>query len=133
MCKAKVAIHANDAAGLVEDARSLSMHFGARSPGILPDIRLADGDTVGDLVVIHTPGHTPGSICLWSEADHVLISGDTVFADGYFGRYDFPAGAGPSWPGRSTGSRCWKWRDYTQATGTRRTKAGAGALPRPRA
>jgi hydroxyacylglutathione hydrolase len=93
MCKAKVAIHANDAAGLVEDARSLSMHFGARSPGILPDIKLADGDTIGDLVVIHTPGHTPGSICLWSEADHVLISGDTVFADGYFGRYDFPGGS----------------------------------------
>jgi len=93
MCKAKVAIHANDAAGLVEDARSLSMHFGARSPGILPDIKLADGDTVGELVVIHTPGHTPGSICLWSETDHILISGDTVFADGYFGRYDFPGGS----------------------------------------
>ncbi|MFY9750645.1 MAG: MBL fold metallo-hydrolase [Methanoregula sp.] len=93
MCKAKVAIHRDDAVGLIEDARSLSMHFGARSPGIVPDIKLNDGDTIGGLKVIHTPGHTPGSICLWSEADKVLISGDTVFTDGAFGRYDFPGGS----------------------------------------
>ena len=93
MCKAKVGIHKNDARGLIEDTRSLSMHFGARSPGIVPDIVLSDGDIIGDLVVIHTPGHTPGSICLFSEKDKVLISGDTVFADGYFGRYDFPGGS----------------------------------------
>jgi len=93
MCKAKVAIHAADALGLLEDARSLSMNFGARSPGTVPDIKLKDGDKIGDFVVIHTPGHTPGCICLWSEKDQVLISGDTVFADGYFGRYDFPGGS----------------------------------------
>jgi hydroxyacylglutathione hydrolase len=93
MCRAKVAIHAADALGLLEDTKSLSMNFGARSPGILPDIKLREGDTVGDLLVIHTPGHTPGSICLWSEKDRVLIAGDTVFADGYFGRYDFPGGS----------------------------------------
>ena len=93
MCKAKVAIHAADALGLIEDARSLSMNFGARSPGIVPDTKLKDGDTIGDFVVIHTPGHTPGCICLWSKKDGVLISGDTVFADGYFGRYDFPGGS----------------------------------------
>jgi len=93
MCKAKVAIHTMDALGLIEDARSLSMNFGARSPGTVPDIKLKDGDKIGDFVVIHTPGHTPGCICLWSEKDGVLISGDTVFADGYFGRYDFPGGS----------------------------------------
>nr|WP_320162250.1 MBL fold metallo-hydrolase [uncultured Methanoregula sp.] len=93
MCKAKVAIHMEDTLGLLEDMKSLSMNFGARSPGILPDIKLKEGDTIGDLVVIHTPGHTRGSICLWSEKDRVLISGDTVFADGYFGRYDFPGGS----------------------------------------
>ncbi len=93
MCRAKVAIHRADARGLVEDVHSLSMHFGARSPGIVPDVVLAEGDTIGDLLVLHTPGHTPGSICLYSERDRVLISGDTVFADGYFGRYDFPGGS----------------------------------------
>ena len=93
MCKAKVAIHTADAIGLVEDMHSLSMNFGARSPGILPDIKLNDKDTVGELRVIHTPGHTPGSICLYSEELRILISGDTVFTDGMFGRYDFPGGS----------------------------------------
>lgn len=93
LCKAKVAIHKNDARGLVEDTLSLSMHFGARSPGIAPDIILDDGDILGELTVIHTPGHTPGSICLFSDRDHILISGDTVFSDGCFGRFDFPGGS----------------------------------------
>jgi glyoxylase-like metal-dependent hydrolase (beta-lactamase superfamily II) len=93
MCKAKVAIHKNDAVGLLDDTRSLSMHFGSRSPGIVPDIQLKDGDTISGLTVIHTPGHTPGSICLYSAADRILISGDTVFTDGCFGRYDFLGGS----------------------------------------
>ena len=93
MCKAKVAIHTIDAGGLVDDARSLSLHFGARSPGVVPDVVLGEGDTIGGLTVLHTPGHTPGSICLFSEREGVLISGDTVFSDGCFGRYDFPGGS----------------------------------------
>jgi glyoxylase-like metal-dependent hydrolase (beta-lactamase superfamily II) len=93
MCTAKIAIHRDDAGGLIDDGKSLSMHFGARSPGIVPDIVLADGDRIGDLMIIHTPGHTPGSICLYSEPDKALISGDTVFIDGAFGRYDFPGGS----------------------------------------
>ena len=93
MCKAKVAIHKSDARGLVDDAQSLSMHFGARSPGILADIVLKEGDTIGDFTVIHTPGHTPGCICLFCEKEQLLFSGDTVFTDGAFGRYDFPGGS----------------------------------------
>jgi glyoxylase-like metal-dependent hydrolase (beta-lactamase superfamily II) len=90
MCRAKVAIHRNDAKGLSDDLFSLSMHFGSRSPGIVPDIILNDGDQIGDLAVLHTPGHTQGSICLHSEKHRILISGDTVFTDGAFGRFDFP-------------------------------------------
>jgi len=93
MCRAKIAIHRDDAGGLIDDAKNLSINFGSRSPGIVPDIVLSDGDTIGGLTVLHTPGHTPGSICLWLEADKVLISGDTVFTDGAFGRYDFPGGS----------------------------------------
>jgi glyoxylase-like metal-dependent hydrolase (beta-lactamase superfamily II) len=93
MCKAKVAIHRADATGLLDEMRCLSMHFGARAPGIVPDIMLAEGDTIGTLRVLHTPGHTPGSICLYAEEDRVLISGDTVFTDGGFGRYDFLGGS----------------------------------------
>ena len=55
--------------------------------------RLHEGDvvTAGDvsLTVLHTPGHTPGSICLLGE-EH-LLSGDTLFA-GSIGRTDFVGG-----------------------------------------
>ena len=39
------------------------------------------------LKIIHTPGHTPGSICLYN--DGVIFTGDTLFADGNIGRSDF--------------------------------------------
>ena len=42
--------------------------------------------------VIHTPGHTPGSICLYNEIDGLLISGDTLFAEGGYGRTDMYGG-----------------------------------------
>ena len=42
--------------------------------------------------VLHTPGHTCGSICLYEENKHILLSGDTVFANGGFGRTDLPPG-----------------------------------------
>ena len=89
---AAVCIHEADAPGLVDDSRSLAMIFGGRAPGIVPDTVLHDGDRVGSLRVIHTPGHTPGGICLYGAEDNVLFSGDTVFTGGSFGRYDFPGG-----------------------------------------
>ena len=56
-----------------------------------------DGDVVetelGELTVIHTPGHTAGSICLLDGGREALYSGDTVFADGFFGRCDMPTGS----------------------------------------
>lgn len=58
-----------------------------------PDILVDEGDTltVGgmDIEFIHTPGHTPGSMCV--KIDGMLFSGDTVF-DGDFGRTDLPYG-----------------------------------------
>lgn len=57
------------------------------------DIRMSDGHTVAfgrcELAVIHTPGHTPGSICLLCE-DH-LFTGDAIFV-GEAGRTDLPGG-----------------------------------------
>jgi glyoxylase-like metal-dependent hydrolase (beta-lactamase superfamily II) len=41
------------------------------------------------LTVIHTPGHTPGSISLYSVKHHLLFSGDTLFVEGGVGRTDF--------------------------------------------
>jgi hydroxyacylglutathione hydrolase len=56
---------------------------------------LYDGDTVtmGGYAwrVLHTPGHTPGSICLHLPEHGLLLSGDTLFA-GSYGRYDLPGG-----------------------------------------
>ncbi|MDD1715989.1 MAG: MBL fold metallo-hydrolase, partial [Methanolinea sp.] len=90
---AGISIHRLDAPGLSSETASLAMHFGARSPGLVPDRVLEEGSRVGDLVVIHTPGHTPGSICLYYAEERALISGDTVFTDGGFGRFDFPGGS----------------------------------------
>ncbi|MBM5805548.1 MAG: MBL fold metallo-hydrolase [Candidatus Verstraetearchaeota archaeon] len=45
------------------------------------------------LRIIPTPGHTPGSTCYYSGDEGLLISGDTVYADGYFGRTDLPGGS----------------------------------------
>ncbi len=57
--------------------------------------KLNDGDMISaggmELEVIHTPGHTPGSICLYDKKTATLFSGDTVFADGV-GRTDTPGG-----------------------------------------
>jgi glyoxylase-like metal-dependent hydrolase (beta-lactamase superfamily II) len=58
-----------------------------------PDITLKGEETLDigsfELKVIHTPGHTPGSICLYNDEEKVLFSGDTLFL-GTYGRVDFP-------------------------------------------
>jgi glyoxylase-like metal-dependent hydrolase (beta-lactamase superfamily II) len=61
------------------------------------DTPARDGDLVGaagmEFTVFHTPGHTPGSICLWMPAEQKLIAGDTLFRDS-IGRTDLPGGDG---------------------------------------
>jgi len=55
------------------------------------DTKLKEGDVINGLKVIHTPGHTPGSMCLLDEKNSILFSGDTIFSDG-IGRTDMPGG-----------------------------------------
>jgi len=56
---------------------------------------LNEGDQlhIGDLVfdVLHTPGHSEGSVCLYEERHALLLSGDVIFA-GTYGRTDLPGG-----------------------------------------
>ncbi|HXZ27926.1 MAG TPA: MBL fold metallo-hydrolase, partial [Terriglobales bacterium] len=60
------------------------------------DQELRDGDTVGAgalrASVLHTPGHTQGSVCLYFPAEKKLLAGDTLFA-GSIGRTDLPGGS----------------------------------------
>ncbi|MBI3971689.1 MAG: MBL fold metallo-hydrolase [Chloroflexi bacterium] len=64
-------------------------------PAIRVSRELDEGDTIEvgglRLVVMHTPGHTPGSLCLYSAEHDLLFSGDTLFA-GSYGRVDLPGG-----------------------------------------
>ena len=71
--------------------------LGMKSPGKVEiDHSLGQADVVnaGSLVanVLHTPGHTEGSICLYFPAEKKLIAGDTLFA-GSIGRTDLPGGS----------------------------------------
>ncbi len=70
-------------------------NFFGVDPAELPkaDVRLKDGDRVFDMdiTVLETPGHTPGSVCFYSEKEGILLSGDTLFFDGV-GRTDLPGG-----------------------------------------
>ncbi len=91
---AEVAIHTDDAKSLQEQL--LGRLFGlSYPPPPPPDWLLKDGDSidVGDLhfLVVHTPGHSPGGICLLEEG--VVFSGDTLFNYG-IGRTDLPGGNG---------------------------------------
>jgi hydroxyacylglutathione hydrolase len=62
-----------------------------------PDSSADDGLALGlsnlPAEVLHTPGHTPGSICLLFPEQHLLLAGDTLFA-GSIGRTDLPGGDG---------------------------------------
>lgn len=89
---AKIAIHGDDVSLLNNAKGSASELFGERAPSVVPDILVSGGEIFGGLEVIHTPGHTPGSICLYSAREKVLFSGDTVFPEGSFGRTDLAGG-----------------------------------------
>ena len=89
--RAPAVIHKDDAEFLRNPR--LSSPFGARSAPAEPDIETSHGDTfhvgVQTIEVLHTPGHTPGGICL--KIGSLLFTGDTLF-EGDCGRCDLPGG-----------------------------------------
>jgi len=87
---APIAIHPDDAYRL-EGTNAYGFEM---EPSVAEhDLREGDKLTVGDLTfdVLHTPGHTEGSVCLYEEREGLLLSGDVLFA-GSYGRTDLPGG-----------------------------------------
>ncbi|NYE58019.1 MBL fold metallo-hydrolase [Carboxydothermus ferrireducens] len=91
---AKVLIHPKDAPMLLDPSKNLSGFLGGAVKLAPADQEVVDGDEIifgGEkLKVLHTPGHTLGSICIYGC--DVLFSGDTLFF-GSVGRVDFPGGS----------------------------------------
>jgi glyoxylase-like metal-dependent hydrolase (beta-lactamase superfamily II) len=90
---AQIAVHTADRHGL-EAPTSLYAPFPI--PPSVPAIDLAEGSRIKfgeiELEVLHTPGHTEGSVCLMAKSERLLFTGDTLFAGGW-GRTDFPGGS----------------------------------------
>ena len=91
----KVYIHELDAPLLADPRANLSVLVGLTFTAEPADVLLHDDAAVEEagiqFRVLHTPGHTPGGICLYAESDGVVFAGDTLFADSV-GRTDFPGG-----------------------------------------
>ncbi len=92
-----LAIHKADVT-LLKNASDHAAIFGVkaeRQPS--PDIFLTNNALLEagsiTLKVLHTPGHTPGGVCLYDEADSLVFSGDTLFS-GSVGRTDLEGGSG---------------------------------------
>jgi hydroxyacylglutathione hydrolase len=89
---AVIAVHSLDRHRL-EDPQPLFAPF--EIPPSVPAVELAEGGEIRfgaiRLVVLHTPGHTEGSVCLHAPDDGIILSGDTLFAGGW-GRVDLPGG-----------------------------------------
>jgi glyoxylase-like metal-dependent hydrolase (beta-lactamase superfamily II) len=90
---AQIAAHIADRHGLV-DPRPVMAPFPI--PPSVPAIDLAEGSKIrfGEITldVLHTPGHTEGSVCLLARSEGLLATGDTLFA-GSWGRTDLPGGS----------------------------------------
>ena len=91
--KTKVAIHEKDAIFLKRPDLNLSEWINKKLILEDPDIYLKDGDIIKvgekNLKIIETPGHTPGSICIFDG--EIMFVGDLIFKDG-IGRTDLPMG-----------------------------------------
>ncbi len=91
-------IHENESSYVEEgDKRATAAAvFSVQLQGTPITSKLKEGDIIewDEFVfeVLHTPGHTCGSICLYEKVKRILFSGDTVFANGSFGRTDLPPG-----------------------------------------
>lgn len=92
---AKILIHQDDAKMLTNAASNFSFLMGSKVTSPPADQFIKEGDIIKigntvELQVIHTPGHSPGGVCL--KTDNIIFVGDTLF-QGSIGRTDFPGGS----------------------------------------
>ena len=93
---ARLAMHPKEIEYMQGEGRQLAAAFGMSVPDVQFDVLLEEGELeLGEekFQVIHTPGHSPGHVCLYEPKNKALIAGDLVFAQGV-GRVDFPGGSG---------------------------------------
>lgn len=92
--KCAIACHKEDE-GYITSGNNLADLFNKQAQSCSVDFLTEDGDKVDtenySFNVIHTPGHTQGSICLYEKSKKILISGDTLF-DNNMGRTDLSGG-----------------------------------------
>jgi glyoxylase-like metal-dependent hydrolase (beta-lactamase superfamily II) len=81
---------------LMQQAPQMAARYGLQSD-LVPEITqyLSETDTISfgnsTLKILHVPGHSPGSLVFWSEADNFVVVGDVLFG-GSIGRTDLPGG-----------------------------------------
>jgi glyoxylase-like metal-dependent hydrolase (beta-lactamase superfamily II) len=91
----QVYIHKDDATMLTDPNENLSALAGTIFQARPAEVILNGNDRIQaaglEFKVLHTPGHTPGGICLYNASEAIAFVGDTLFA-GSVGRTDFPGG-----------------------------------------
>ena len=86
-------LHAKDKF-LLQYYRSSAKYFTGIDPGPAPSVDkfIKEGDVIKtenmSILIIETPGHTPGCVCLYNKNEKIIFSGDTIFANGDVGRTD---------------------------------------------
>ena len=92
---AKIVAHEREIAVMSDPVSNVSAYFSTPRTYGYPDMTLREGDSIAlgsmKFTVLSTPGHTPGSICLFCKEEKLLLTGDTLFAGGR-GRTDFKLG-----------------------------------------
>ncbi|MBC7080881.1 MAG: MBL fold metallo-hydrolase [Thermoplasmatales archaeon] len=96
LSNSKIVAHKNSSYIIEEGLDISASFFNAIQPKVEIDLKVRGGEEIdlGDikLKILHTPGHSKGSISIYEEDSKSLFSGDTVFAYGNVGRTDFFGG-----------------------------------------